>query len=64
MQIDLSVFEATIAIPTCPDCGSRHYEVDNRMVAGALKCESVTCATCGFDILAAWHDLPARKAQA
>lgn len=60
MQIDSAVFEVTIAIPSCPECGCKHYAVDNRLEAGDVKCESVICADCGFDILAALRDMQAR----
>jgi DNA-directed RNA polymerase subunit RPC12/RpoP len=57
MKVDPAILSATLAIPNCPDCGSKHYAVSSRLVEGEAKCEAITCADCNFDILAAYSKL-------
>ena len=54
MKIDPVILEAPKAIRNCPECGSNQYAVKNRLDAEGLQCDSITCADCGFDILAAY----------
>jgi hypothetical protein len=61
MQIDLAILKATAEIPSCPDCGGKHYAVTNRVDEDELKCESVICVDCGFDILEAYKGAQTRK---
>jgi transposase len=61
MLIDPAILKATADISSCPHCGGKHYAVSNRVEEGGLKCESVTCLDCGFDILEAYRDAQARK---
>jgi hypothetical protein len=60
MKFDPAILEATAQTPSCPDCGGRHYAVSNRKDESDLKCESVICVDCGFDILEAYRDSRAR----
>ena len=57
MKVDPTILSATLAIPSCPDCGSKHYAVSNRLERGEAKCDSITCVDCGSDILAAYSKL-------
>lgn len=61
MLIDPAILKAPAEIPSCPDCGGKHYAVSNRWEESGLKCESVMCLDCGFDILEAYRDAQTRK---
>jgi hypothetical protein len=61
MQIDPAILRATAEIPSCPDCGGKHYAAENRVEDGDLTCQSLICVDCGFDILGAYRDAHATK---
>jgi hypothetical protein len=60
-ELDPAITDAPKAIRFCPQCSAKKYHVELDMQGDVVKCVTIECEVCGFDILEAYRSMIRKK---